>query len=387
VALSKNGKLRIWSILIGVGSGILLSLWMGYMDFTPIVEQKWIGFPRGEWPGISFDFSGQAFSLLIIFMIATLASSIESIGDAISVQKVSHPDFKKVDYASVQGCLNSDGLSNILAGAVGTVPNTTYSGNIAAIEITGVASRRVGYYAAAILALVAFFPKIAYFVAYIPDPVLGGANILFMSMLLNVGMQLISEEASNYKTSLIVSISLAAGLLSSSGLIFPSLFSPAVNVFFTNGIAVGGITAILMNGILMVLRKKPEKINLSKQLDQIPQLQQWLERISHKKGIDKGLTLKVNLIAEELFVFMLNNSSNIDGKMSFRFRYEDEQIQLDMNDKGKVEDVDIPVEMEKVWKDTPEKLGLVLVQKLASEFEHTKISDYNYISIKVNTYQ
>lgn len=35
-------------------------------------------------------------------------------------------------------------LALILAGLAGTIPNTTYSGNIAIVELTGVASRQVG---------------------------------------------------------------------------------------------------------------------------------------------------------------------------------------------------------------------------------------------------
>lgn len=383
VALSKFAKLRIWSILIGIGSGIILSWFMGYMDFAAISEQKWMGLPRGEWPGFAFDFSTQSFSLLAIFIIATLASSIESIGDAISVQKVSQPNFRKVDYRSVQGCLNSDGLGNIMAGLVGTVPNTTYSGNIAAIEITGVASRRVGYYAAGILLLMAFFPRLAYFVAYIPDPVLGGANILFMSMLLNVGMQLINQEASNYKTSLIVSVSLAAGLLSSMGMIFPSLFSPGLNVFFTNGIAVGGLTAIMMSGFLLAIQKKPEKIVLKRDVAELRQLSEWLASMKVKKGISESAVLKLELLSEEIFTFLCGNSTENKGDIIFRLYLEDKVLKLDVSDKAMIEDMDTPLDTESVVTTSPEKLGLVLVQKMALEFEHQRISGHNFIHLKI----
>ncbi len=383
VALSKKPKLRIWSILIGIGSGVVLSLLSNYMDFAPLANQKWVGLPRGEWPGLYFDFSAQTLSLLAIFMMATFASSIESIGDAISVQKVSQPDFQKVDYQSVQGCLNSDGLSNILAGLAGTVPNTTYSGNIAAIEITGVASRRVGYYAAGILLLIAFFPKVAYFVAYIPDPVLGGANILFMSMLLNVGMQLINQEASNYKTSLIVSVSLAAGLLSSMGLIFPELFPPEVNVFFTNGIAIGGMVAILMSASLLLLRKKPEKIRLGRQASGLRDLMAWVQVVSKKKGLPAAVSLKIELLSEELFTFLTDHARESKGDITFRTHTDDEFIYLEVNDKATIDDMDAPLETEAVVTTSPEKLGLVLVQKLAAHFEHQRISGYNYIHLKL----
>ena len=382
-ALSKNAKLRIWSILIGIGSGIVLSLFMGYMDFTPIHEQQWTGLPRGEWPGMSFDFSAQAFSLLAIFIMATLASSIESIGDAISVQKVSHPDFRKVNYESVQGCLNSDALGNMLAGLAGTVPNTTYSGNIAAIEITGVASRKVGYYAAVILFLIAFFPKVAYFVAYIPDPVLGGANLLFMSMLLNVGMQLINQETSNYKTNLIVSVSLAAGLLSSMGMIFPGLMSPGLNIFFTNGIAVGGLVAILLNGILIITQKKPQKFTAAKNEEGLISALNWVNTATTKLVLENSISMKVNLIVEELFTYIQNNSVKDSDIITIKIKKEEDEICLNLSDKSNMDDVDQSFETDTIIHNEPDKLGLILVQKLSSYFGHQKISGHNYIEVRL----
>ena len=383
VAFSRQSKLRLWSILIGIGVGVLIALFTGYMDFNPISEQKWVGLPRGSWPGFSFEFSTQALSLLGLFMMATLASTVESIGDAISVQQVSQPNFRKVDYKSVQGCLNSDGVGNMLGGLFGTVPNTTYSGNIAAIEITGVASRRVGYYAAVILVLMAFFPKIAYFIAYIPDPVLGGANILFISMLLYVGMQLINREASTYRTNLIVSISLAAGLLASLGLLFPDLMTPALNIFFTNGIAVGGMVAILLSAALLVFQQKPQKIRLSKQDAILPDLNDWTQSVSRKKGLSGSLALKLNLVAEELFTFMAKESQNGVGYITFRAYTDDEHIHLEVNDKADIEDMDTPIESDTAIKTIPDKLGLMLVQKLAAQVEHQRISGHNYIHLKL----
>ena len=66
----------------------------------------------------------------MLFRSVTLVGTIESVGDAMAVQRVSERRLKKIDDHRVQGCLYADGVGNALAGLTGTVPNTTYSGDI-----------------------------------------------------------------------------------------------------------------------------------------------------------------------------------------------------------------------------------------------------------------
>jgi xanthine permease XanP len=124
---------------------------MGMVDLSALKGASFIGFPPLKWPGFYIDFSPEILPLLVAFAVVTVVGAIETVGDAMVIQRVSRRDFKKVDYDSVQGALYSDGVGNILAGLAGTIPNTTYSGNIAIVELTGVASRQVGIFGAGIL--------------------------------------------------------------------------------------------------------------------------------------------------------------------------------------------------------------------------------------------
>ncbi len=384
VALNRNRNLRLWSILIGIGMGVLLSIGLDYLDTSQIVNQDWIGLPEGDWPGFYMDFSPSTLSLLLIFMVATFASTIESIGDCISVQKISDPDFKKVDYKSVQGCLYGDGVGNMMAGVLGTVPNTTYSGNIAAIELTGVAAKKVGYYGAAILVLMAFFPKVAYFIAYIPDPVLGGANLLFLSTLLSVGIRLINQHGLTYKTSLITGFSLAMGLLASIGLLYPAGVESGLSVLLNDGIAVSGLTAIGLNAIMLASQKRPRKIVLAKKQSLIEEIAPRIDSVKNKLGITESQVLKLNLSIEEIFAYMCENTQDEEGKVTIKVLNDEDSLKVDITDSEKIEDLDLHDRADQVLEDQPEKLGLLLVKKLTSRFEHLEISGHNYISIEIN---
>ena len=46
------------------------------------------------------------------------------------------------------------------------------------IQLTGVASRYVGYFIALFLVLLGFFPIVGVVFSFMPDPVLGGATLL-----------------------------------------------------------------------------------------------------------------------------------------------------------------------------------------------------------------
>lgn len=87
-------------------------------------------------------FDGGFWGLLPAFLIVTIIGAVETYGDGIAIQRVSHHQQRPVDFKAVQGAVNADCLGNLLCGIAGTVPNTTYSTSISVAELTRVASRR-----------------------------------------------------------------------------------------------------------------------------------------------------------------------------------------------------------------------------------------------------
>ena len=141
---SASGMWRLWAPVIGAVVGCVLAAFLGLYDMGQVAEADWIGFPSIGWPGFDLDFDGVFWALLPAFVLVTLVGAVETIGDAIAIQKVSWRKPRAVDFRSVQGAVAADGVGNLLSGLVGTVPNTTYSSSISVTEITGVASRSVG---------------------------------------------------------------------------------------------------------------------------------------------------------------------------------------------------------------------------------------------------
>ena len=80
---------------------------------------------------------------------------------------------RAIDFRSIQGAINADGLGNLLSEIGGTVPNTTYGNSKAVVEITGVAARRVGVCVGLLFILLAFLPKLLAVVIAMAGPVAG----------------------------------------------------------------------------------------------------------------------------------------------------------------------------------------------------------------------
>ncbi len=80
------------------------------------------------------------------------------------------------------------------------------------IQLTGVASRYVGFVVALMLIVLGLFPAVSGFVQHIPEPVLGGATLVMFGTIAASGVRIVSREPLNRRAILIIALSLAVGL-------------------------------------------------------------------------------------------------------------------------------------------------------------------------------
>ena len=142
------------------------------------------------------------------------------------------------------------------------MPNTTFSQNNGVIGLTGVAARRVGFAVAGILISLGLFPKLAALVGLMPRPVLGGATIVLFATVTLAGLRIVGSGGWTRRNELILAITLSLGLGISMvpewvGNLDRSVDHPVVAMFLSSikvvlesGLAVGAITATLMNLML-----------------------------------------------------------------------------------------------------------------------------------------
>jgi uracil permease len=184
-------------ILIGLVSGYLFALIMGFffpayaiIDFQVVKDAPWFGRP---------SFHASSFSLvpILTFVIVSLATICEHLGDTLVTSKVVGQDFYK--NPGLHRTLTGDGLATAWAALWGGPPNTTYGENIGVMAITRVYSVWVIGGAAVIAVLLSFFKKFGALIQTIPTPVLGGISMLLFGIIASSGLRTIVESGVDYK--------------------------------------------------------------------------------------------------------------------------------------------------------------------------------------------
>jgi xanthine permease XanP len=243
---SKNPLLRMSSIVIGMGVGYIISIFLGWVDFSQLKQLDLIAIPIPFKFGVGFNISG-FISLTFLYLITT----IESIGDLTATSMVSNEPIEGDLYVKrVAGGVLGDGFNSFLAGLFNTFPNTTFSQNNGVIQLTGVASRYIGYYIAGLLMILGIFPMIGGVFKLMPDAVLGGGTIIMFGTIAAAGIKIIASHVIDRRGLLIMAISFGLGL----GVTFvPDIlnnFPPLLKSIFSSGITTGGLSAILCNILL-----------------------------------------------------------------------------------------------------------------------------------------
>ncbi|MDR2956223.1 MAG: purine permease [Prevotella sp.] len=244
----RNKYVRMSSIIIGLVIGYVVAYFSGLIDFSAMGEVGALTIPQPFKYGLGFDLSAFIAVALIYFI-----TSIEAYGDItansmIGGEPIEGPKFMK----RVQGGILADGINSAVAGVFNSFPNSIFAQNNGLIQLTGVASRHVGYYIAAFLVILSAFPFIGGVFSIMPEPVLGGATLLMFGTVAASGIRIIASQNIDRKAILVLAVSFACGL----GVeLVPNILAQTpdiINRIFSSGIATGGVVAILANVVIRI---------------------------------------------------------------------------------------------------------------------------------------
>lgn len=246
----KSRYLRMSSIVLGLCIGYVLAFALGMvnMDVAALQNLGVFNIPVPFKYGLDFNI-GSFVAVGLVYMI----TAIEATGDITANSMISGKPIEGEAYLKrVSGGVLADGMSSCVAGMLNAFPNSIFAQNNGIIQLTGVASRYVGYYIAGLLVLLGLFPVVGALFSLMPDSVLGGATLLMFGTVAAAGIRIISAQEINRKATLVLGVSLALGL----GVeLMPEILSSApqsIKGIFSSGITTGGLTAILANLLIRV---------------------------------------------------------------------------------------------------------------------------------------
>lgn len=247
---SKNKYLRMSSIVLGICLGYGLAFALGKVDMSSLNLNLLTSFniPMPFKYGLDFNISS-----FIAIGLVYLITAIEATGDVTANSMISGLDIEGEGYVKrVSGGVLADGFNSFLAGVFNSFPNSIFAQNNGIIQLTGVASRFVGYYIAAMLVLLGLFPIVGAVFSLMPDPVLGGATLLMFGTVAAAGVRIVSSQQIGRKETLVLAVSLSLGL----GVeLIPDILinaPDAIKGIFSSGITTGGLTAIVANAVIRV---------------------------------------------------------------------------------------------------------------------------------------
>ncbi len=235
-----RGFLKVIPILIALIAGYALALFLGMVDTEAIRNAPWFKVPDFQAPVFNFD-------AIIIIAPACIVVLAEHISHLIVTGNITNSNLMEKPglYKSLMG----DGISNVLSGFTGSLPNTTYGENIGVMAITRVYSVSVIRGAAIFVILFSFIGKISAAISTIPAAVMGGITLLLYGVIAVQGLRMFVEQKVDFSKNINMVPCAITFVIGVSG--------AAINIGTVQlkGMALAAVTGIILSFVLWVFSK------------------------------------------------------------------------------------------------------------------------------------
>ena len=329
MGLRATGKWRLWSPVAAILAGSAVAAALGAYDAGRVHEAPWVGVPAPELPDLQLP--GPAFwPLLPVFLLVSLSAAVKTLGAGVLMQRVSTNSPAAPDYRVVQRAVRGNALGSLLCGAAGVLPIMSYEAISASLaNLTGAAARRIGYYAAAITALLACLPKLTALLLTIPAPVFGAYLLVIMGQLLVEGMKTIVQDGLDARKSLIVAVALALGVGMETRAVFADLGSGPWGALLNNGITVGAIAAIAMTAFMELTNARPRRLQVDLAEGSLARLDDFLRALAADRGWTAESCDRLRSVGEEAFQSLLRDTAAGDRSLTVVARPGPGEVELE----------------------------------------------------------
>jgi uracil permease len=236
-----KGMVRLLAILIGIGTGYVVSLFFGLVDFSPVFKAPLFSIPEFVFPQLNWQ--------AVIFIVpVAIAPAIEHVGDMLAISNVVGKDF--LEKPGLHRTLLGDGLATSFAAMVGGPPNTTYSEVTGAVTLTRAFNPAIMTWAALTAITLSFSGTLGALLGTIPTPVMGGIMTLLFGTIATIGMNTLVRAGTDLaqpRNMVIVSLILVFGI---------GDMALGYADFMVRGIGLAAIVGVALNLLL------PKKITL-----------------------------------------------------------------------------------------------------------------------------
>lgn len=239
VSIYAKGFFKVLPVLTGIFVGYLVAIFTGNVDFTPIAQAKWIGWPEF----VVAKFNWTAITIIAPVAVATM---VEHVGDVLAIGATVEKNL--VEDPGLNKTLIGDGLATSLSAMFGGPANTTYSENTGVLALTRVYHPVIIAIAAVFAILLGLVPKLGAVILTIPTALIGGISIVLFGMIASIGIRTVVEHKVDFSQSRNLLISAVILVLGLGGAVLAiPLGTAKIEIA---GMALGAIIGIILNKIL-----------------------------------------------------------------------------------------------------------------------------------------
>ena len=366
-----TGAVRLFCSLIGVAVGYVAAVAAGLMSeqsanllsAAPVID-----LPQITHIGFSFDPA-----MLVVFVLASLASMLKTMGSVTTCQKINDAAWVRPDMPEIQRGVAADGVSTMLAGFMGSTGQNPSTSNISISSATGATSRRIALPIIIWLLVMACSPKLASVFVVMPEPVIGGALLFAACFILVSGLQIVTSRMLDIRRTAVIGLAL---ILAISRYAFADEFKAmpaAVQPFVTSALSIGVFTAIVLNLILRIGVHKRSELVFLLDNDASTKMADFMEKCGGTWGarapvVQTAVHSLVEL-SDALRIF-----ADAQSQVSLNARFDEFSIDLSLSYQGKPINFPGAAPTPQEMMDNPDRttdLSLLLLTRLADKVRIT----------------
>ncbi len=347
--------LRLWAPMIGIAVGCVVAAAFGIYEIERVIQAPWVGLPN-EWPGLARSFGIPFWTLLPAFLFLGVIISIQANGESITHQRAARREDRAIDFREVQGTLSGAGVSNLMAGVAGAVPNIIHPGIVAFTQITGVASRRVGYC---------------------------------------IGARTVVQTEQNRQKVIVAGVAFWIGAAFQFELFTLPNLGSVWGTLLNSGITTGGFAAILMILFLEITTHRSMRFQSKLHIDALPELNEFIARFAARRRRDTAMQDRLSAVAEETLLTLApldleadKDEEEHDGRRLVVLASSDGPVaDLEFIGGGDEENLEDRIrQLQQHDTETPaeNELSLLLLRRYASSVQHQQYQDTDVITVRVS---
>jgi NCS2 family nucleobase:cation symporter-2 len=328
-----KGKLKLYPVLLGLVAGYLFAYFFGVFQTERLREMlaaPMISLPRKVYTGWSFDLA-----LLPAFLIASLASTLKSVGDLTLCQKINDADWKRTDMQSASGGIFAGAIGTGLSGLLGGIGQSTFSSNVGLSLATGATSRSIAIPCGILMILLAFLPKLAAFFAVMPDPVMGAILVYVACYMILAGIQVITSRMLDARRIFVVGIALIFGL---SVDMVPGLYGNVpdlIQPLFSSSLAISTILVVVLNLLFRIGVTKRQFLELTPGVDGSQKIFEFMETQGGVWGARRDVIMRATAALNE-FVESAAGMDLVKGNAQTEVTFDEFNLDLDIRYDGQL---------------------------------------------------